>query len=62
MDWDDVQPKQAPGAAIGENLENLSVAELEHRIEDLRQEIERVEKERDRKFQLGAAADQVFKS
>ncbi len=62
MDWDDVQPKQAPAAAIGDNLENLSVAELEQRITDLREEIARVEKERDRKVKIGAAADQVFKS
>jgi len=62
MDWDDVEPKKAPVGAIGDNLENMSVAELVQRITDLQDEVQRVEKERDRKLQLGAAADQVFKS
>lgn len=62
MDWDDVTPKQAPAAQLGESLENFSVAELEQRIKDLTAEIDRVKNERDRKIQLGAAADQVFKS
>ena len=62
MEWDDVEPKQVAGASIGDNLENLSVAELEQRITELGEEIERVSKERDRKVKIGAAADQVFKS
>lgn len=62
MDWDEVTPKQNPGAGIGDNLENMSVAELEQRIADLKEEIVRVEQERDKKVRLGAAADEVFKS
>lgn len=62
MDWDDVEPKKAAGAAIGDNLELLSVAELDQRIKDLKAEIDRVAKERDRKVEIGAAADQVFKN
>ncbi len=62
MDWDDGAPKKAVVVAIGDNLENLSVVELEHRIRDLKEEIKRVAKERDRKVKIGAAADQVFKS
>ena len=62
MDWDEVQPKKAAEAVIGENLENFSVAELEHRIKELKREIDRVEKERERKIQLTSAADQVFKT
>ena len=62
MDWEDVQPKKPAGAAIGENLENMSVAELEARIVELKAEIDRVTKERERKVKLGAAADQVFKT
>ncbi len=36
MDWDEVRPKAAKAASIGESLETLSVAELEARIASLR--------------------------
>lgn len=62
MEWDDVQPKKASGTVIGESLENMSVDELKQRITELNREIERVTKEHDRKLQIGAAADRVFKS
>lgn len=62
MDWDEAQAKQSPGPALGENLEALSVAELEQRITALKAEIERVEAEMVRKQKVGAAADAVFKS
>ena len=45
MDWDEVRPKPKPGTAIGENLETLSVAELEARILELEREIVRVKAE-----------------
>ena len=44
MDWDEVRAKPKPGAAIGENLETLSVAELEARIAELEREIARVKR------------------
>jgi len=62
MDWDEAQSKTAIGPAIGENIEALSVAELDSRIALLEDEIKRVVLERARKLQVGAAADQVFKS
>jgi uncharacterized small protein (DUF1192 family) len=61
MDWDDERPKPATGAALGENLEALSVAELEARITALEAEIERVGAELARKRAQKAAAAQLFK-
>ncbi|MBY0561695.1 DUF1192 domain-containing protein [Hyphomicrobium sp.] len=63
MDLDDLMPGKKPsGAAIGDNLETLSVAELEKRIADLNAEIARVNVELDRKRQHEAAARALFKS
>lgn len=63
MDLDDLMPRKKPsGAAIGDNLETLSVAELEKRIADLNAEIVRVNVELDRKRQHEAAARALFKS
>ncbi len=39
MDWDEVRPKTTKAASVGENLENLSVAELEARIQAFEAEI-----------------------
>ena len=62
MDWEELKPKPMQGIQVGENLENLSVAELEERIQALEQEIERVGAERDKKKAHEAAASQLFKS
>ncbi len=43
MDWDDLKPKPKKGVTLGEDLTTLSVAELEARIGELQQEIERVQ-------------------
>ncbi len=61
MDWDDIKPKPATGAMIGESLETLSVAELEARIKDLEQEIVRVRAELDAKRRHEDAASALFK-
>jgi uncharacterized small protein (DUF1192 family) len=63
MDWDDVmpKPKSKSGAAIGENLETLSVAELEARIEELKREIARVKTELEQKRRHEDAASALFK-
>ena len=46
MDWDDLKPApKKTSASIGDNLETLSVAELEGRIRAFAAEIERVETE-----------------
>ena len=62
MDWDDVRPKPAGDAGLGESLEKLSVAELEARIKALDAEIVRVGAELAKKMAQQAAAAQFFKS
>ena len=63
MDLDDLLPPKRPsGTMIGENLEALSVAELERRIMDLEAEVARVKLELDRKRKHEAAARSLFKS
>ena len=62
MDWDEPTKTSSRGAAIGDNLESLSVAELEARIAMLETEIKRVAAERDRKRQHEEAAWRLFKS
>ena len=61
LDWDEIRPKPKPGAAIGENLETLSVAELEARILELEREIARVKAELERKRRHEDAASALFK-
>ncbi len=61
MDWDDVRAKPKPAAAVGDNLETLSVAELALRIEALKAEIGRVEAELAKKRAHEAAAAELFK-
>jgi len=61
MDWDDARPQPPKSASIGENLETLSGAELEHRIAAFAAEIERVKAELDRKKAHEAAAAALFK-
>jgi len=61
MDWDEVKPKPKVGAAIGENLETLSVAELEARIVEFEREIARVKTELEKKRRHENAASALFK-
>ncbi len=61
MDWDEVRAKPKPGAAIGENLETLSVAELEARIAELEREIARVKTELEARRRHEDAASALFK-
>jgi uncharacterized small protein (DUF1192 family) len=61
MDWDDLKPKAPKGVTLGENLESLSVAELDARIVSLEQEIERVRTELAAKKAHEAAAAAIFK-
>lgn len=62
MDWDEVRPKTSGGPALGENLEKLSVGELEARIKALEIEIVRVDLELAKKRAHEHAAAQLFKS
>jgi uncharacterized small protein (DUF1192 family) len=61
MDLDD-PPKKKPEPVIGENLDLMSVAELEHRITVLESEIARVKAEIARKQASKNAADAFFRS
>jgi uncharacterized small protein (DUF1192 family) len=61
MDWDDAKPTPPKSAGIGDNLETLSVAELEERIRAFEAEIERVKAELDRKRAHESAAAALFK-
>jgi uncharacterized small protein (DUF1192 family) len=61
MDWDDARPAPSKSASIGENLETLSVAELEQRIEAFAAEIERVKAELAKKRAHESAAAALFK-
>ena len=61
MDWDDLKPKPKPSVTLGEDLTALSVAELEARIGELQQEIERVKGELGAKKAHETAAAQIFK-
>lgn len=61
MEWDDAKPKPPKSASIGDNLETLSVAELEHRIEAFAAEIARVRAELAKKRAHESAAEALFK-
>jgi uncharacterized small protein (DUF1192 family) len=61
MDWDELKPKPPKGMTLGENLESLSVAELQARIAALQTEIARVEAELAAKKAHEAAAASIFK-
>lgn len=61
MDWDEDRPTPTRSAAIGENLETLSVGELEGRIAAFAAEIERIRAELERKRAHESAAEALFK-
>ena len=60
MDWDEARPKPVKDVALGENLETLSVGELEARIKALEAEIARVAAELAKKRAHEAAAASLF--
>ena len=59
--FDEDQPKKKTQHDIGSDLSLLSVDELNNRIEILKSEISRLEKERDAKSASKAAAASLFK-
>lgn len=61
MELDDL-PKKKPDLVIGENLDAISVAELEQRIQVLESEIARIRAEITRKQASRSAADAFFRS
>ena len=60
MDLED-QPKPKPVITVGENLDLMSVAELEQRVEDLDSEIARVKAAIASKRASKSAADAFFR-
>ena len=61
MSFEDV-PRKPAGAMLGENLELMSVAELEQRVRDLESEIGRVKATIASKQASKNAADAFFRS
>ncbi|WP_244540414.1 DUF1192 domain-containing protein [Hyphomicrobium sp. CS1BSMeth3] len=61
MDWDEARQKTVKGIQVGENLETLSLGELEMRIAAFEAEIVRVRAEITRKKAHEAAAASLFK-
>ena len=61
MDLDD-EPKKPANMVIGENLDAISVAELEHRIQALESEIMRLRAEIAKKQASRNAADAFFRN
>jgi uncharacterized small protein (DUF1192 family) len=61
MDLEDA-PKKPTNMVIGENLDAISVAELEQRIQSLESEIERLKAEIAKKHASRNAADAFFKN
>ena len=61
MDLEDA-PKKPTNMVIGENLDAISVAELEQRIQSLESEIERLKTEIAKKHASRNAADAFFKN
>ena len=61
MSFEDL-PKKPAGAMLGENLDMLSVAELEQRVTDLESEIRRVKAAISAKQASKSAADAFFRS
>jgi uncharacterized small protein (DUF1192 family) len=61
MEPDDL-PKKKPDMVIGENLDAVSLAELEQRIQALESEIKRIRAEIGKKQASRNAADAFFRS
>jgi len=61
MSFEDL-PKKPAGVTLGENLDLLSVAELEQRVRDLESEIARVKAMITSKQASKTAADAFFRS
>ncbi len=59
---DDDKPRKIPVHEIGQDISALSVAELEARLQILKQEMARLEEMRLRKTASRAAAESFFKS
>ena len=59
---EDEKPRTPSGYVLGQPLEALSVDELDERVGELRDEIERLQEARSRKLAAQSAAQAFFKS
>jgi uncharacterized small protein (DUF1192 family) len=59
--FEDDRPRKPSTAQPGEKLDDLSVGDLEERIQVYRSEIERLQREVEAKKKSMAAADSVFR-
>ncbi len=63
MDLDDIFPNNTTnGIVLGEDLSQLSVKDLKDRIEALKSEITRVEREIEGRQSIRSAAEDMFKT
>ena len=62
MDWDEVTKPKSDAAVVGQNLERMSIDELQRLIGELENEVLRVKAEIERKKVIGSHAESVFKS
>ena len=62
MSFEDLPQTKKPGIVVGENLDLLSVTELEHRVQALESEIARVRAAIAAKQASKSAADAFFRS
>ena len=60
MEWDEPKAKAAKTIVVGEDLSNLSIAELDARVAALKAEIERIEATAASKRRHSAAAAELF--
>jgi uncharacterized small protein (DUF1192 family) len=58
---EDDKPRPAPTYVVGQPLDQLSVAELDARIDELRREVARLEAARAQKQAAQTAAEAVFR-
>lgn len=60
MEWDEPKAKSSKALVVGEDLSNLSIAELDARVAALKAEIERIEAVASAKRRHSAAASELF--
>lgn len=60
MEWDEPKAKSTKAIVVGEDLSQLSIAELDARVTALKAEIERVEAVAAAKRKHSAAAAELF--
>lgn len=60
-DEEDERPRRPSSPGLGQQLDGLSLGEIDERIEALRAEIERLEAARARKHAASIVADAFFK-